>query len=73
MNLYLGLADDNLKGRVDEASIGLFLCKINNKIVTEYAQRDTTKPIEIANILVNKNYQAISKENFPALKRFKNG
>ena len=48
MNLYLGLADDNLKGRYDEASIGLILCKTNNKIVAEYALRDTTKPIGIA-------------------------
>ena len=31
MNLYLGLADDNLKGKYDEASIGLILCKTNNK------------------------------------------
>ena len=48
MNLYPDLADDNLRGRYDEASIGLILCKTNNKIVAEYALRDTTKPIGIA-------------------------
>jgi len=48
MNLYLGLADDQLKGEQDEAAIGLILCKTNNKIVAEYALRDTSKPIGIA-------------------------
>ena len=48
MNLYLGLADDNLKGEYDEPAIGLILCKTNNKIVAEYALRDTSKPIGIA-------------------------
>lgn len=48
MNLYLGLADDQLKGEHDEPSIGLILCKTNNKIVAEYALRDTSKPIGIA-------------------------
>lgn len=48
MNLYLGLADDTLKGAYDEPSIGLILCKTNNKIVAEYALRDTSKPIGIA-------------------------
>ena len=48
MNLYLGLADDQLKGEYDEPAIGLILCKTNNKIVAEYALRDTSKPIGIA-------------------------
>lgn len=48
MNLYLGLADDQLRGKMDEPSIGLILCKTNNRIVAEYALRDTSKPIGIA-------------------------
>jgi predicted nuclease of restriction endonuclease-like (RecB) superfamily len=48
MNLYLGLADDTLRGQYDEPSIGLILCKTNNKIVAEYALRDSNKPIGIA-------------------------
>jgi len=48
MNLYLGLADDILKGEFDQPSIGLILCKTKNKIVAEYALRDTSKPIGIA-------------------------
>jgi len=48
MNLYLGLADDSLKGKYDEPTIGLILCKTKDKIVAEYALRDTSKPIGIA-------------------------
>lgn len=48
MNLYLGLADNTLKGKNDAPSIGLILCKTNNKIIAEYALRDTSKPIGIA-------------------------
>lgn len=48
MNLYLGLADDQLRGEMDEDSIGIILCKTNNRIVAEYALRDTSKPIGIA-------------------------
>lgn len=48
MNLYLGIADDTLKGEYDNPSIGLILCKTKNKIVAEYALRDTSKPIGIA-------------------------
>ncbi|HEY4147539.1 MAG TPA: PDDEXK nuclease domain-containing protein [Chitinophagaceae bacterium] len=48
MNLYLGLADDILKGQYDEPSIGLILCKTKNRVVAEYALRDINKPIGIA-------------------------
>jgi predicted nuclease of restriction endonuclease-like (RecB) superfamily len=48
MHLYLNIADDTLKGEYDNPSIGLILCKTKNKIVAEYALRDTGKPIGIA-------------------------
>lgn len=48
MNFYLGLADDQLKGEYDQSAIGLILCKTKSKVIAEYALRDTTKPIGIA-------------------------
>lgn len=48
MNLYLGMVDDKLKGEFDQSAIGLILCKTNNKIIAEYALRDTSKPIGVA-------------------------
>ena len=48
MNFYLSAVDDLLKHTDDCASIGLILCKTKNKIVVEYALRDTAKPIGIS-------------------------
>ncbi len=48
MNFYLSAVDDLLKHADDSASIGLILCKTKNKIVVEYALRDTTKPIGVS-------------------------
>ncbi|MBA2735294.1 MAG: DUF1016 domain-containing protein [Pyrinomonadaceae bacterium] len=48
MNFYLSAVDDLLKHADDCASIGLILCKTKNKIVVEYALRDTAKPIGIS-------------------------
>jgi len=48
MDFYLNLADDQLRDASDESSIGLILCKTKNGMVVEYALRDSTKPIGIA-------------------------
>ncbi len=48
MEFYLNLADKNLKQNDDEKSIGLILCKTKDGLVVEYALRDSTKPIGIA-------------------------
>ena len=48
MNFYLSAVDDLLKHRDDQPSIGLILCKSRNRIVVEYALRDTAKPMGIA-------------------------
>jgi predicted nuclease of restriction endonuclease-like (RecB) superfamily len=48
MNMYLGLIDDKLKTEKDDPAIGLILCKTKDRIIAEYALRDTSKPIGIA-------------------------
>lgn len=67
MNLYLGLADDTLKGELDEPSIGLILCKTNNKIVAEYALRDTSKPIGIAEYKIAEKLPEDIKGELPSI------
>ena len=66
MNFYLGIVDDKLKGRHDEASIGLILCKTKNKIVAEYALRDTGKPIGVAEYRVNERLPENIKLDLPS-------
>ena len=48
MNFYLAAVDDLLKHPSDQPSIGLILCKSKKELVVEYALRNTTTPMGIA-------------------------
>lgn len=48
MNFYLSAVDEQLRHPDDAASIGLLLCKGKNRLIVEYALRDTAKPIGVA-------------------------
>jgi YhcG PDDEXK nuclease domain len=48
MNFYLSAVDDALRHPDDQPSIGIILCKGRNHIVVEYALRDTSKPMGVA-------------------------
>jgi predicted nuclease of restriction endonuclease-like (RecB) superfamily len=48
MNFYLSAVDNQLRHRDDQPSIGLLLCKERNRLIVEYALRDVTKPIGVA-------------------------
>jgi predicted nuclease of restriction endonuclease-like (RecB) superfamily len=48
LGFYLTAVDAQIKHRLDGATIGLLLCKSRNKVVAEYALRDKTQPIGVA-------------------------
>ncbi|HEX2951941.1 MAG TPA: PDDEXK nuclease domain-containing protein [Armatimonadota bacterium] len=48
MNFYLSAVDDLLRHQDDQPSIGLILCRQKNRIIAEYALRDTSKPIGVS-------------------------
>jgi predicted nuclease of restriction endonuclease-like (RecB) superfamily len=48
MNFYLSAVDDLLRHKGDQPSIGIILCKEENRIVAEYALRDVSKPIGVS-------------------------
>jgi hypothetical protein len=48
MNFYLTAVDDMLRHADDKPSIGLILCKAKNRIVAEYALRNTATPMSIS-------------------------
>jgi predicted nuclease of restriction endonuclease-like (RecB) superfamily len=48
MNFYLSAVDVQLRHASDQPSIGLLLCKENNRLVVEYALRDLRKPVGVA-------------------------
>ena len=48
MNFYLAAVDDRMRHADDRPSIGLILCKEHNRVIVEYALRDTTRPMGVA-------------------------
>lgn len=48
MNFYLSAVDDQMRHPDDQPSIGLLLCKSKNSLMVEYALRDLSKPIGVA-------------------------
>ena len=67
MNLYLGIADDTLKGMYDESAIGLILCKTKDKVIAEYALRDTIKPIGISEYKIAESLPDNIKGELPSI------
>lgn len=54
MNFYLAALDDQARESSENPSIGLILCRERNRVVVEYALRNTNGPIGVAtyNVLV---------------------
>jgi predicted nuclease of restriction endonuclease-like (RecB) superfamily len=48
MNFYLAAVDDLMRGADDRPSIGLILCKEHNRVIVEYALKDSTRPMGVA-------------------------
>jgi predicted nuclease of restriction endonuclease-like (RecB) superfamily len=67
MNFYLSAVDDMLKTKDDNRSIGIILCKTKNKLSVEYALRDTTKPMGIAEYKLTDAIPTELKTNFPTI------
>jgi hypothetical protein len=48
LSFYLSAVDAQMKSEHDNPTIGLLLCKSQNRVVAEYALRDSNKPIGVA-------------------------
>lgn len=48
MNFYLSALDDLVKAPEDNPSVGLILCRDENRTIAEYALRDMSKPIGVS-------------------------
>jgi len=48
MNFYLSAVDDLLRHPTDQPSIGVILCKTEDRVIAEYALRDMSKPIGVS-------------------------
>ncbi|OGQ88714.1 MAG: hypothetical protein A2512_03670 [Deltaproteobacteria bacterium RIFOXYD12_FULL_56_24] len=48
LGFYLAAVDSQMKAEQDNPTIGILLCKSQNRVVAEYALRDSNKPIGVA-------------------------
>ena len=68
MNFYLSAVDDRLRSQGDNPSIGVILCKARNKVIVEYALRDTHKPIGVSAYKLTKSLPSRLKGSLPTIK-----
>jgi predicted nuclease of restriction endonuclease-like (RecB) superfamily len=72
MNFYCSVIDDVLKHKTDEPTIGLILCENKNKIIAEYALKDTSKPIGISEYEFTKSLPENLKSSLPSIEEIEN-
>lgn len=61
MNFYLSAVDDQLRHPDDQPTIGIILCRTHNKVIVEYALRDSQKPMGVAGYTFAKLPKALKK------------
>jgi len=67
MNFYLSAVDDLLRHKDDQPSIGIILCKAKNKVIAEYALRDTRKPIGVSGYKLTETLPKKLKGELPTI------
>jgi predicted nuclease of restriction endonuclease-like (RecB) superfamily len=68
MNFYLSAVDDLLRHEQDQPSIGIILCKTKNKVIAEYALRDTQKPIGVSSFQLTESLPENLQGSLPTIK-----
>lgn len=66
MNFYLSALDELKKSEIDNPSIGLILCRDENRLVAEYSLKDMTKPIGVAEYKLFENLPQELRETLPS-------
>ena len=69
LSFYLSAVDAQVKAEHDNPTIGLLLCKKKNKVVAEYALRDSTKPIGIAEYQLIESLPAELQTSLPSIEQ----
>jgi predicted nuclease of restriction endonuclease-like (RecB) superfamily len=67
MNFYCSAVDDLLRHPTDQPTIGLILCENKNKIIAEYALRDTHKPIGVSEYELTRMLPSNLKPSLPTI------
>jgi predicted nuclease of restriction endonuclease-like (RecB) superfamily len=69
LGFYLTAVDAQVKGEQDNPTIGLLLCKSKNKVVAEYALRDSAQPMGIAEYRLVESLPADLQTGLPSIEQ----
>ncbi|MFZ5892560.1 MAG: PDDEXK nuclease domain-containing protein [Myxococcota bacterium] len=69
LGFYLTTVDEQVKAPEDGPTIGLLLCKSKNRIVAEYALRDTNKPMGVAEYQLAEALPKDLEANLPSIEQ----
>ncbi|CBJ40969.1 conserved hypothethical protein (plasmid) [Ralstonia solanacearum CMR15] len=69
LNFYLSAVDAQLKAPTDQATIGLLLCKEQNRLVAEYALRGMAKPMGVAEYQLLREIPAPLTSELPSIEQ----
>ena len=69
MSFYLTAIDAQVKSEQDAPTIGLLLCKTKNRVVAEYALRDSNKPIGVAEYQLTESLPAELQTSLPSIEQ----
>jgi predicted nuclease of restriction endonuclease-like (RecB) superfamily len=69
LGFYLSAVDAQVKSEQDAPTIGLLLCKTQNRVVAEYALRDSNKPIGVAEYQLLEALPAELQTSLPSIEQ----
>ncbi|WP_459893161.1 PDDEXK nuclease domain-containing protein [Desulfothermus okinawensis] len=69
LNFYLSAVDSILKGKDDNPTIGILICKEKSKTIVEYALRDISKPIGVSEYKLTKHLPDEYKNALPTIEQ----
>ena len=69
LGFYLTAVDAQIKHELDGPSVGLLLCKTKNKVAAEYALRDYSKPLGIAEYQLVESLPEMLQSNLPSIEQ----
>lgn len=69
LNFYLSAVDAQMRSEHDGPTVGLILCKTRNRVIAEYALRDTTKPMGVAEYQLVQALPEALESSLPSIER----
>jgi hypothetical protein len=66
LQFYLAVLDDKVRGKGENPSIGIIICKSKNRTVVEYALRNTGSPLGVADYSLSKTLPTEMKGLLPS-------